>query len=124
MLKDPQTRYQASPSCLFVGNCSCHHDWLHLTVAFLGSVYPLHKHTMAFFHSTEWVVVVILVTIFISSYLTWGFWSDTRECVPVNFKYYLILQTRLLMLARASERLPNAGARVRLCLLFQSHRKK
>lgn len=124
MLKDPQTREQASPSCLFVGNRSCHQDWLHLTLACLRSVCPLHKHTMTFLHSTEWVVVVILLTIFISSYLAWGFWSDTGEYVPVNFKCYLILQTRLLMLARASERLPNAGAHVRLRLLFQSHRKK
>lgn len=120
MLKDPQTRLLR---LAFLWG-TCHQDWLHLTVACLWSVCPLHKHTVTFLHSMEWVVVIILLTIFISSYLTWGVWSDTGECVPVNFRYYLILQTRLLMLARASERLPNAGARVHLRLLFQSHRKK
>lgn len=37
--------------------------------------------------------------IFISLYLIYGFTLDTRESIRVNFKYYLILQTRLLMLA-------------------------
>lgn len=37
--------------------------------------------------------------IFISLYLIYGFTLDSRESIRVNFKYYLILQTRLLMLA-------------------------
>lgn len=37
---------------------------------------------------------------FLISFVAGGtVWSDTEECVLVNFKYYLILQTRLLMLA-------------------------
>lgn len=37
--------------------------------------------------------------IFISLYLIYGFTLDTSESLRVNFKYYLILQTGLLMLA-------------------------
>lgn len=37
--------------------------------------------------------------IFISFYLIYGFTLDTRDSIHVNFKYYLILQTRPLMLA-------------------------
>lgn len=83
---------------------------------------------MTFLYSTEWVAIVVLLTVFISSYLLWGVWSDTGECVPENFKYYLILQTRLLMLAVIRGRFRVAAkcgrTRVRLRLLFQSHRKK
>lgn len=97
--KDAQRRVPGFSACLFVRSYSYHQDWLCLTVACFWSVCPIHKPKMTFLHSTEWVAVVVLLTVFISSYLPWGVWSDTGECVPANFKYYLILQTRLLMLA-------------------------
>lgn len=134
--KGPQTRSPGSSALPFCDR-SPHQDWLHLPVACFWCRRPLHKHKMICLHFTEWVAVVILLTIFISSYLTWGVWSDTGEFILVNFKYHLILQTSLLMLAvirgrfrapakcgRPLFRAPNVGTRVHLRLLFQSHRKK
>lgn len=66
---------------------------------------------------------------FICLYLIYGFTLDTGECCWANFKYYLILQTRLLMLAR-SEACFRAVAKwrwewmhMRMSLIFQSSSK-